>query len=209
MDNYLIIHNNVNVDGKEYSFLHTFNPRSYDSSSESYRGRPYMFGIHSMLRSYNRQYVKVPSNVKTKEGVKDYTEKLLQKEYPSKYLTIPELQKGFPVSSFFVKSINATTNQKVLYGKKTHMQKTLVSSIGKPFFENLKSEQKIYIAQVKYFVKTPKRALTDRFSEFCASNSDSFHKSFKKYRSHNAAKATNTTTRKGGANKTRRLRKRH
>lgn len=182
MNDYLVMHFSVNVNKKEYKFIHTFNPYSINRDSSLYRDRPFLLQLqHRQYNSYNKKHISLPSSVKTRKDATTYANNILTKNYQGKYLYIPDLTQGYRVKQFYTTEVVITNNQKILYNKNTSKYKKIIEALGKSTLENMKPEQRIYIAYVRFFVQHKERALGDKFTEYCADRRAAFSMAWNDY----------------------------
>jgi len=186
MDNYVIIHMTVNINDKDEDFLYTFNQRSFRPMPDNYR--PYLSHIRAMeSRAYNKKYQVLkldgPKGVApSTQAVEKYVSNRISNEYKTGgYIYVPNVKRGFKIRKTTISGVTKTNNQKILYGSESSLNKLIKKEIGEYFFQNLKPEQSIYIANVRFFVDHKTRSLHDKFNEFCLTNNDNFKNSLRNF----------------------------
>ena len=200
MSNQLIIHLEVNVNGKNEAFLYTFNPFFHTMQPANAGRVSFLDQIRHRhtLQYKNRNYIALDNNkYNTTDKVKDYVTKIMNDRYGNKYLLVPQLNQRYKVNSFILTKVTKTTGDKILFNKGKSTEKLLVDKLGQAYFENLKPTQNVYIAFVKFFVEHKKRALGDKFDEFCIRNKAELSRSWNTFAYHYGLKTGGGVVRSG------------
>ena len=210
----LFIINQVNIKGKDYSFLYTFDAFHYstlfgESSNQDTSKNvdvnpqptqqypfypqpnannpliPYNQYLYPQKKSqFNKKYKDLPSSIENRSDVKQYIRELFLKEYKRKYLYVPSVKEAFPVSRFKIEHLHETNNQKLLRKKPTSIERMLFSEFGRTMFEFMNPSQTIYIAEVKFYVRQKHRVLQDSFDEFCLYHKEKFQESLNSFQAY-------------------------
>ena len=201
MSNYIVIRNKVNIGEKKYSFLHEF-PKNMSITDGVSSSQGITTGKSPIIPT-SKKYMKLDTSITKRQQVRQLVKTMLTEEYKQKYLFIPSTLQRYKVSTFVIMDVNGFTKNRVLYTSETTNTKLLTKQLGTTFFENLTPKQKVFIVDVKFFVKHKERTLQDSFDEFCVNNREKFRNSLYTFTSktkafRNTKKRKTTSKYKGG-----------